>query len=84
VTGSPRTAVEGRPELLGQTDTASSLTAYASVALRYEVAPAVSVGAMVLGGTLLPRAEIRFAGRTVANWGAVYGVGMLGLTVRVK
>jgi len=84
VTGTPRAPLEGQTDLVGQTDSATSLMAYASVALRYEIVPALSVGAMVLGGALLPRAEIRFARHTVANWGSVYGLGMFGLTVRVK
>ncbi len=86
VNGSPAPSapVEGQTSLVGQTDYATSPMLYASAALRYDFVPEVGVGATVLGGALVPRAQIRFANHTVANWGGLYGVGMLGLTVKIR
>jgi hypothetical protein len=77
---------EGAPRagLVGTTDTATSPTAYGSVALSYDVTPDVAIMGGALFGSLFPRVTIAFAGQPAAHWGAFYGAGLLGAALRFR
>jgi hypothetical protein len=66
-----------------QADVATQATGYATMELSYAFAGDLALGGNVLVGSLLSPAEIRFAGRSVAKWGAPYAVATLGLSLRL-
>jgi hypothetical protein len=79
--------VEGaapRPGLVGTTDVATSPTAYASLALAYDVTPDIAITGGAMVGSLFPRVTIEFARQPVAHWGAFYGAGLLGASLRFR
>jgi hypothetical protein len=71
-------------QLVAKTDVATSPTAFASVALGYEVVPDLALTGAILAGALFPRATIQFGGEPVAHWGPLYGAGLVGAALQFR
>jgi hypothetical protein len=79
-----RTEGVARAGTVGTNDVATSPTAYASLALAYDVTPDIAITGGALVGSLFPRATIAFVHVPAAHWGALYGAGLLGAALRFR